>query len=219
VAGEKVVVNDINPAGADQTVALIAASGAAAAVCAGDISDENDVARMVNAVTSESGTIDFACNNAIPAVEMQRIEDLDQAYARNLGDVILVGTAMCLKHELRDMRDHYLDRLGDRRRRRRAVARGERRPGQVDLTSPPARAPSPRTHPHRGTAPAHSMRSSRSAITLNSSTGPSRVRAEPRQKWGPKPKERALDIGHVCDDILPIEPDAVLDVVEEWNSP
>ena len=39
VAGAKVVVNDINAAGADETVALIAASGGAAALCAGDISD------------------------------------------------------------------------------------------------------------------------------------------------------------------------------------
>ena len=104
-AGAKVVVNDINAAGADETVALITASGGTAAVCAGDISLEDDVVRMVGLVAAEFGTIDFACNSAIPAVEMQRIEDLDQTYARKLADVILVGTALCMKHELRAMKD------------------------------------------------------------------------------------------------------------------
>src|SRR5438105_15958941 len=89
-AGAKVVVNAINAAGADETVATIAASGGTATAFAGDISVEDDVARMVGAVTAAFGTIDFACNNAIPAVEMQRIEDLDQGYARKLADVILV---------------------------------------------------------------------------------------------------------------------------------
>jgi 3-oxoacyl-[acyl-carrier protein] reductase len=104
-AGAKVIVNDINGAGAEDTVSLIHRAGGTAVACPGDISVEDDVVRMVGAVSAEFGVIDFACNNAIPAVEMQRIEDLDHGYARKLADVILVGTALCMKHELRALKD------------------------------------------------------------------------------------------------------------------
>jgi NAD(P)-dependent dehydrogenase (short-subunit alcohol dehydrogenase family) len=60
-AGARVVVADINLAGAERTAAEI---GDAAVAVAVDISDESSVASLVQRATETFGTIDVLCNNA-----------------------------------------------------------------------------------------------------------------------------------------------------------
>jgi NAD(P)-dependent dehydrogenase (short-subunit alcohol dehydrogenase family) len=105
-AGANVVVNDIDEVSATAVVDAIVAGGGSAVACIGDVSNEDDVVAMVGAVSSHFGRIDFACNNAIPGVQMQPIVDLELGYARTLLDVILLGTALCMKHELSAMAGH-----------------------------------------------------------------------------------------------------------------
>jgi NAD(P)-dependent dehydrogenase (short-subunit alcohol dehydrogenase family) len=102
-AGANVVVNDINPKTAAETVALIVDAGGSAIACGGDISVEADVEAMVSSVRDEFGALNFACNNAIPAVRMESLDSFEVDYARDLISVVLLGTAICLKHELVSM--------------------------------------------------------------------------------------------------------------------
>jgi NAD(P)-dependent dehydrogenase (short-subunit alcohol dehydrogenase family) len=103
-AGARVAVNDIDGTAAEQTVDLLAAQGATAHAISGDVSDEHDVERVVASTVEEFGTLDFACNNAIGQVQHQLVAEIDIDDARRMVDIALVGTAMCLKHELRAMR-------------------------------------------------------------------------------------------------------------------
>jgi NAD(P)-dependent dehydrogenase (short-subunit alcohol dehydrogenase family) len=103
-AGARVAVNDIDATAAEETVDLLVAAGATAVAIAGDVSVEADVARGVAATVERFGTLDFACNNAIGQVPQQLVAEIDIDDARRMIDVALLGTALCLKHELQAMR-------------------------------------------------------------------------------------------------------------------
>jgi 3-oxoacyl-[acyl-carrier protein] reductase len=96
-------VNDIDPATADETVDLLTAAGGSAVAIAGDISVEADVERCVAVTVEQLGALNFACNNAVGAVQHQPLDEIDVGDARRMVDIALLGTAMCLKHELRTM--------------------------------------------------------------------------------------------------------------------
>ena len=100
----RVAVIDIDPATADETVGLLQAAGGTGVAIAGDISVEADVERCVAVTVEQLGALDFACNNAVGSVQHQPLDELDVDDARRMIDVALLGTAMCLKHEVRAMR-------------------------------------------------------------------------------------------------------------------
>ena len=102
-AGSKVIVNDIDAESAAATAADIVAVGGVAEPIAGDISIEADVETLVAAAVDRFGSLDLACNNALPEVRLAELTELDVDYARHLSSVAVVGTAMCLKHELKAM--------------------------------------------------------------------------------------------------------------------
>jgi NAD(P)-dependent dehydrogenase (short-subunit alcohol dehydrogenase family) len=104
--GAKVVVNDIDPQTAARTVQEIVSAGGKAVACVGDISVESDVETMVRTAIDSYGRLDVACNNALPEVHLAEMADLDVADARMMMSVTLLGTAMCLKHEILAIRDH-----------------------------------------------------------------------------------------------------------------
>jgi 3-oxoacyl-[acyl-carrier protein] reductase len=62
--GAAVLVNDLDPAPAEETVALIRQSGGRAATLAGDVTRPDFPARLVNAALAEFGAIDIIVNNA-----------------------------------------------------------------------------------------------------------------------------------------------------------
>src|SRR4051812_41318048 len=62
--GAKVIVNDINEAGGRRVAAAIVVAGGQAAFCAGDVSKDADVARLVAFTVSEFGDLDIVVNNA-----------------------------------------------------------------------------------------------------------------------------------------------------------
>jgi NAD(P)-dependent dehydrogenase (short-subunit alcohol dehydrogenase family) len=103
-AGAVVVVNDIDAGRVAATVDAIVAAGGHAFAAPGDIAIEDDVERCVTTAEREHGPLSFACNNAVPPVYLQPVDHFDVAYAQQLVGVALVGTALCLKHEVRAMR-------------------------------------------------------------------------------------------------------------------
>jgi 3-oxoacyl-[acyl-carrier protein] reductase len=62
--GAAVLVNDLDPAPAEETVALIRQSGGRAAALAGDVTRPDFPARLVDAALAEFGAIDIIVNNA-----------------------------------------------------------------------------------------------------------------------------------------------------------
>jgi NAD(P)-dependent dehydrogenase (short-subunit alcohol dehydrogenase family) len=105
-AGANVAVNDIDPDTAAQTADEIRSLGGDARCVVGDIADEGSVEAMVATAVSEFGRLDLACNNALPEIRLSKLSELDVDYARSLMSVALLGTAICLKHEIAAMQDH-----------------------------------------------------------------------------------------------------------------
>jgi len=102
-AGAKVVVNDIDQQTAARTADEIVARGGTARPVVADVSVESDVKSLVREAVDRYGCIDVACNNAVPAVHLGEMSQLDVEEARTLISVALLGTAICLKHEIAAM--------------------------------------------------------------------------------------------------------------------
>lgn len=64
VEGARVVVNDLDPGPAKETVAAIEAAGGAAIACPGSVTDDDFAERFVQAGVDEFGGLDIVVNNA-----------------------------------------------------------------------------------------------------------------------------------------------------------
>ncbi len=94
--GARVVVNDINGTGADRMVAEIRSAGGRAAACAGDVSVDADVARLVQFALSEFGGLDVDVNNAGTTHRNQPMLDVpeevfDRIYRVNVKSLYLTA--------------------------------------------------------------------------------------------------------------------------------
>ena len=100
--GERVVVNDLREASANEVVAGIEQAGGEAASAPGDVSDPEAVGRIVEAARESFGPVDILVNNAgygqqKPFVDLT-VEDFD----RMIG-VHLRGTFLCTSAVLPEM--------------------------------------------------------------------------------------------------------------------
>lgn len=101
--GATVVAADLNGAGADETIALIADAGGTGGAQRVDVADEDQVRDLVNGIVERHGRLDFALNNAGisgasgPIAGMHKA-DWDRTIAVNLTSVFL-----CLRYELEVM--------------------------------------------------------------------------------------------------------------------
>jgi NAD(P)-dependent dehydrogenase (short-subunit alcohol dehydrogenase family) len=104
-AGANVTVADVDEPGAHETVELIRAEGGEAEAVRCDVSKEADVQAMVAHVVDRHGRLDFAHNNAGISASGHRIDTLpEEEWDRVIG-VNLKGVWLCLKHELKVMRE------------------------------------------------------------------------------------------------------------------
>lgn len=102
-AGARVVVNDRNADGGDETVAQIKAAGGDAVLVIADVSNAEDVDRMVAETVDHFGRLDFAFNNAgIEGAASQLAETSESEWNKVIA-VNLTGTWLCLRAELRHM--------------------------------------------------------------------------------------------------------------------
>ena len=99
-AGCRVAVLDVDRETAEETAELLRASGSDAVAVGVDIGVEREVQEAVSAVVDRFGRLDVACNNAVGLVDTQMLHEFDVDDARRMIDVALLGTALCLKHEL-----------------------------------------------------------------------------------------------------------------------
>jgi len=94
--GARVVVNDVNMPGADRVAAEIRSAGGRAAACAGDVSVDADVARLVQFALTEFGGLDVVVNNAGTTHRNQPMLDVpeevfDRIYRVNVKSLYLTA--------------------------------------------------------------------------------------------------------------------------------
>ncbi|RYY25860.1 MAG: SDR family oxidoreductase [Sphingomonadales bacterium] len=99
-AGASVMVSDVNAQGGEETVAMIVAAGGTAHFHRADVSEEADVAALINATLAAYGRIDWAFNNAgiigpIAGIADTSAEEFDRVVAVNLRSIFL-----CMRAEL-----------------------------------------------------------------------------------------------------------------------
>jgi len=104
-AGAKVVVADFNTEKGNAVVADIKAGGGEATFVHVDISKADQVEAMVAATVKAYGRLDVAVNNAALTPDDKPAHEFDEAYWDRLMNVDLKGTALCLKYELRQLRE------------------------------------------------------------------------------------------------------------------
>lgn len=101
--GAKVAVSDVNVAGCEETVAMIAREGGEAFHVAADVSRASDVSAMIAAVVARWGRIDCAVNNAgTEGLIAPFVEQPEDNYDRIM-DVNAKGTFLCMRGEIAQM--------------------------------------------------------------------------------------------------------------------
>ena len=100
-AGCAVAVNDIDPARAAETVAMLRDGGGAAAAVPADVRLDGEVEAMVAATRAQLGGLDVAVNNVgmLGAHRAQPFLELDAAAIRGVIEQNLIATALCCRAE------------------------------------------------------------------------------------------------------------------------
>jgi NAD(P)-dependent dehydrogenase (short-subunit alcohol dehydrogenase family) len=108
--GAKILVNDINGASAERVAEEINASGGEAIGIASSVTDENQVAQMVNRAMAAWGRIDILVNNA-GILRDRSFAKMDLADFRLVVDVHLMGSVICCKSVWEIMRQQRHGRI------------------------------------------------------------------------------------------------------------
>ena len=109
--GAKVaIVTGRSVAAAEQVAKAIEGMGGEATFVQCDVTDEAQVAAMVDVVVGRFGSLDFAFNNAGVGpdgvtIPFGPLTDLAEADWDTVVDINLKGVFLCMKHELRQMRE------------------------------------------------------------------------------------------------------------------
>lgn len=101
--GAGVVVADIDADAAERVAASIRSTGASASAVAADVTDEADVAAMVQHVLDRFGRLDCAHNNAGISGSMTPFTQLSLDEWNLMIAINLTSVFLCMKHELRVM--------------------------------------------------------------------------------------------------------------------
>lgn len=100
--GARVAVADWNAAGGEETVRLVGESGGEAIFVRADVSQEDDVKRMVETTVSTFGRIDILCNNAAVQV-FGTIPETPAADWHKVMDINLKGVYLGCKYAIPHM--------------------------------------------------------------------------------------------------------------------
>jgi 3-oxoacyl-[acyl-carrier protein] reductase len=100
--GERVVVNDMNAATADEVIARIKESGGEATTAPGDVSDPQSVEQIMAAVREAYGSPEILVNNA-GFLQQKRFVDLTVEDFDRMIAVHLRGTFLCTRAVLPEM--------------------------------------------------------------------------------------------------------------------
>ena len=96
--GAKVIVNDLDAAGAQRVAAELAASGAGAIACPGDVAKDADVARLVASALAGFGGLDIVVNNAGTTHRNQPMLDVPEEMFDRIYQVNVKSLYLTAKH-------------------------------------------------------------------------------------------------------------------------
>ena len=94
--GAKIVVADINPAGANETVRLVQEAGGEAVAVEADVSKEADAQKIADTTLDSFGKIDILVNNAAAFI-FKRVENTTEEDWDKILGVNVKGPAFCVK--------------------------------------------------------------------------------------------------------------------------
>lgn len=101
--GAKVLVADLNVAGGEETVQLIRDAGGEAFFKSCDVTNEKQVAAMVQAAVDQYGRLDCAHNNAgVEGLHARMADQTEENFDLNY-QVNQKGVWLCMKHEILQM--------------------------------------------------------------------------------------------------------------------
>jgi NAD(P)-dependent dehydrogenase (short-subunit alcohol dehydrogenase family) len=98
-AGAKLLLADVSPQG-EQTAEEVRAQGGEATFVQTDIAHAEQVQRMVDHAVSRFGRLDCAFNNAGIAGASELLTDQTEQTWRQVLDINVIGTWLCLKYEI-----------------------------------------------------------------------------------------------------------------------
>ena len=102
-AGAKVVIADLHSAVGDRVVAEIQAAGGEAIFVGLNVSSTASIEAAIATTVSKFGRLDIAVNNAGIGPEWASVTNFSEDKFDSIIAVNLKGTAVCMKHELRQM--------------------------------------------------------------------------------------------------------------------
>ncbi|NQV05285.1 glucose 1-dehydrogenase [bacterium] len=104
--GASVAVCDISPEGGAETVEMIAAAGGTSAFISVDVTVEDQVREMVDAVVEHFGGLHMAYNNAGVEGMRVRLHETPTEHWRKVMSINVDGVYFCMKYELAHMVTH-----------------------------------------------------------------------------------------------------------------
>ncbi|KZE40282.1 glucose dehydrogenase [Bhargavaea cecembensis] len=102
-AKAKVVIADFNEEKGQAVAESIKQDGGEAEFVKVDVSNSDQVQKMVQFAVDTYGKLDVAVNNAALTPDDKPVAEFDEAYWDRLMSVDLKGVAICMKHELQQM--------------------------------------------------------------------------------------------------------------------
>lgn len=105
--GARVIVNDLDADGASRTIAAIEREGGRAIACAGDVSKDADVARLVATTLDAFGRLDIVVNNAGTTHRNQPMLDVSEALFDRIYEVNVKSLYLTAKHAVPPMRAQH----------------------------------------------------------------------------------------------------------------
>lgn len=99
----KVVVADIVPEGAQETVQMILQAGGQADCVTGDVSKSSDVEKFIRFTVERFGRLDYACNNAGIGGDQKPVADLSEENWNKVIGINLTGVFFGMKYEIPEM--------------------------------------------------------------------------------------------------------------------
>lgn len=102
--GARVLISDVNADGGAETVQLIEDSGGVASYITADVSNEDEVKTMTDAILERYGTLDIAVNNAGVGGQMGRIHQQENDAFDHVMNVNVKGIWFCMKYQIPLMR-------------------------------------------------------------------------------------------------------------------
>ena len=101
--GAKVVIGDVDNAGAEKTVASIRNKGGEASCVRVDVTKQADVQQMINSALTKYGGLDYAFNNAGFVGSNAGIVETSEEDWHRIMATNLTGVWLCMKYEIPEM--------------------------------------------------------------------------------------------------------------------